>query len=305
MIGWEAAAAALAGAAAGGGLWLLLAAATGHLPGWPPAALARWRAGATSAVGRRLLAAAAAGAAVLALTRWVAVAAAVGLVVAAWPRLFGAAGEQRRVVERLEALAGWVEALRDTIGGGLALPEAIPLTAAAAPPAIRPPLDNLVFRMKVREPLDRALLALADDLDDPVADQAVAALALNARAQGRALKSVLTALAASTRAQVEMRRAVDAERRSTRRALQIIMGVTAVVVVGLAVFNRDYVAPFATPAGQVVLAVDVAIFVLAFAWLRQLATFVAPTRFLTLQDTRDRSVPPSAGRQPTPAGGRR
>ena len=134
--------------------------------------------------------------------------------------------------------------------------------------------------MQAREPLDRALLALADDLDDAVSDQAIAALALNARAQGRQLKSVLSALAESTRKQVDVRREVEAQRRSTRQGVRIIMVVTALFVTGLAVFNRDYVAPFSTVVGQLVLAVAVGCFAAGFAWMHRLSSFQAPSRFL-------------------------
>ncbi len=265
----------------GGFAWLTCALATGTVSlDSGPGPLTRLRRRLAGADGLRLLAAGGAGLAVLLFTGWVAVTVAAAVMVTAWPRMFGAARQQQAVIGRLEALAGWVEALRDTIATGTALPEAILVTAHSAPAVLQRPLQDLVARMQAREPLDRALLALADDLADPVADQAIAALALNARAQGRQLKNVLSALAEATRKQVDVRRQVEADRRSTRQGVRIIMIVTAVFVVGLATFNREYVEPFRTLTGQLVLALAVGCFAASFAWMHRLSSFQTPARFL-------------------------
>lgn len=272
--------AALAGLGFGAGVLLLAYAVTPVGRDAGPGALDRARAWAAGRGGRQLLAAAAAGGVVLVATRWVVLAAAAAAMVAAWPRLFGAAAEQRRAIARLEGLAAWVEALRDTIATGSALPEAIPAASQRAHPAVARPLADVTSRMRAREPLERVLRRLADDLDDPVADQAISALLLNARIQGRQLRTVLTGLAASTRRQVDARRQVEADRRSVRRGVQIIMVVTAGITVGMAVFARDYAAPYGTAAGQLVLLAVVALFAAGFAWMRRLATYRTAGRFL-------------------------
>ncbi len=278
----QAALAMLLAAGFGGFAWLALAMLSGYSPLPYRAGLGngRWRRRLSGPGGVRLAAAVGAGAFVLLLTRWVPLAAAAGAMVLAWPKMFGAARQQQALISRLEALATWIEALRDTIATGLALPEAIPVTTTTAPAVLQRPLQDLLARMQAREPLDRALLALADELDDAVSDQAIAALALNARAQGRQLKSVLTALAEATRRQVDVRREVEAQRRSTRQGVRIIMVVTALFVTGLAVFNRGYVAPFSTVVGQFVLTVAIGCFAAGFAWMHRLSSFQAPARFL-------------------------
>jgi len=218
---------------------------------------------------------------VLLLTRWVPVAVAAGAAVAVWPALFGAAAEQRVSIQRLEGLAAWVEGLRDAIATSRGLPEALPAASARAHPALAGPLQQLTARIEAREPIEAVLRRLADDLDDPIADQAVAALILNYRAQGRQLKTALTALAAATRREVETRRAVESDRRSTRRAVALIMTATVAVMVAMAVFVRDYAAPYATPTGQLVLAVVVALLAAGFAVIRTLSRYRTPDRFLT------------------------
>ncbi|MEJ5914815.1 type II secretion system F family protein [Pseudokineococcus sp. 1T1Z-3] len=291
-----------AGAATGGGLLLL---ARALVPALRPAegassgsssllAQARRVAG---AAGRRVPLALVAGLVVLAVTRWpVAALTAAGLGLVSG-QLFGGAREERQQVERLEGLAAWTESLRDTIAGAVGLEQAIPATAYAAAPSIAPPLRTLADRLAVRTPLPQALLRFGDELDDATADLVVAALVLNARLRGPGLRMVLSSLAASVREEIDARRRVEADRRSTRRSVLIIMVVTIAFVGGLSVLNRTYVEPYSTALGQLVLAVVVALFVAGFWWMRRLATHVTPARLLT-----GPAGEQLAGRAPAPAG---
>ena len=240
----------------------------------------------TGPMAARLAGGLAAGLLVLVLTRWVAFALATCVVVVVWNKLLGGARAQKAALARLEALAAWIESLRDTVATGTALPEALPASAGAANPLISAPLRDLVDRLQSREPLDEALLVFADQLDDVTADEAIAALALNARTQGRQLKAVLSALSAAMRRQLMIRRQIEAERRSTRRASQIIVVITVGMAVGMAVFNPNYVQPYQSVQGQLVLAVVVMLFSAAFLWIRALADFEKPTRSLATPDVR-------------------
>lgn len=276
---WGLAVAALVGAGVGTGLWVALTPTPVQAPGHRSVA-ARARAALSGPAGLRILGGVLSGLLVLALTRWVPIAAALTAVVIAWPALFGAAAEQRATIARLEALAAWIEGLRDTIATGRALPEALPAASVRANPALAGPLRQVVVRMGAREPVEQVLHRLADDIDDPIADQAIGALILNHRAQGRQLRVVLTGLAASTRREVEARRKVEAERRTTRRGVTIVMVVTVVMAVAMAVGARDYAAPYTTFAGQVVLAVVVGLFAAGFAVIRRMSRYVTADRFL-------------------------
>ena len=183
-------------------------------------------------------------------TKWVVLAVVVGLVVAFWDRVFGGARNERAAIVRAEGLAAWIESLRDTIAGAVGLEQAIPATAANAAPSIRPALNLLVDRLRVREPLPDALAKFSDDLDDPSADLVVAALILNARLRGPGLRDVLTALATSARDELDVRRRVESSRRSTRRSVQIVVGVIVLVAALLVLFNREYVEPYGTPSAR-------------------------------------------------------
>jgi Flp pilus assembly protein TadB len=217
---------------------------------------------------------------VLVVTRWLVLAAALGLLAALADRFFGGTGEERRAIERLEALATWTEALRDTIAGAVGLEQAIPATAVNAAPAIKPGLNLLVDRLRIREPLPSALMRFADDLNDPSADLIVAALVLNARLRGPGLREVLSALADSAREELDVRRKVAAERRSTRRSVQVVVAITLIMAAGLILFNPTYMAPYRSFVGQVVLAVVIGLYALGLLWLRRLAKIEVPERFL-------------------------
>jgi Flp pilus assembly protein TadB len=224
--------------------------------------------------------------AVMAATGWIVLAVSLGLLVTFWKRIFGGAAEERRAIERVEGLTAWTEALRDTIAGAVGLEQAIPATTVNAAPVIRPSLNLLVDRLRVREPLPNALMKFADDLDDPSADLIIAALILNSRLRGPGLRDVLGALSESGREELDLRRRVEGSRRSTRRSVQIVVGVTLAVSGALVLFNQKYLTPYDTAAGQVVLVGVVLLFALGVFWLRRLAGVEVPERFLVQSNRR-------------------
>lgn len=231
-------------------------------------------------LGARLPVAVAVAFVLLLLTRWPVLTAAGGLLAFFAPTLFGGAASEKQAIAKLEGLAAWTESLRDTIAGAVGLEQAIPATAYAASPSISPQLTTLADRLRVRTPLPIALQRFADELDDPSADLIVAALMLNARLRGPGLRDVLTSLAGSAREELEMRRRVGSGRASTRRSVQIVVGITVVFVLGLVLFNRDYVEPYSSPLGQIVLLVVLLFFAAGFMWMRRLSVFDLPERFL-------------------------
>ena len=182
---------------------------------------------------------------------------------------------------RLEALATWTESLRDTIAGAVGLEQAIPSSLRVAAPSLQEPLARLVDRLHTRVPMPEALRRLADDLDDPSADLIIGALIINARLRGPGLRDLLGALSTAVREELDMRRKINAERRSTRRSAQIVVLVSVGLALGLALLNPGYVHVYDSPLGQLVLAVVVALYAAGFVWMRRLATFDAPERLLT------------------------
>jgi Flp pilus assembly protein TadB len=276
----------LAGATVGGGVLLLVIA----LRGTPvrdaatPSLWSRQTAGGAKVLGTRLGAAIGVGLLVLVITQWPVAAVAIGLLVAYWDRIAGGGGEERLAILRLEGLAVWTESLRDTIAGAVGLEQAIPSSVEATPAVLRPPLNLLVDRLRIREPLPDALLAFAGDLDDPSADTVVAALVLNARLRGPGLRDVLTALAISTREELDMRRRVEASRRSVRRSVRLILAIVLSVAGAMVLFNDAYVSSYDGVVGQTVLLVVCLLFLAGLLWLRRLAKPSQVERILGVGD---------------------
>ncbi len=271
--------AVLAGALVGGGVFLLIAFLVGVdvLPSTRAAEGGRL----VRTASRRLMAAAAAGLVVLLLTRWIVMTVAAAVLVLVWPMMFGGARQEKAAAARIEALATWAESLRDTIAGAVGLEQAIPATVYAASPAIRGDLALLADRMRVRVPLPQALRQFADELDDPTADLIISALIMNSRLRGPGLRQLLSNLAATARAELDMRQRVSASRAGTRRSAQIVVIFSILVILGLAVFNRTFVAPYSSVQGQLVLLVVIALFTVGLMWMRRLAGVSLPRRFLT------------------------
>jgi Flp pilus assembly protein TadB len=269
----------LLGVIGGGALVLFLVALRG-LPARPADRPPSWiERQARGIVGMRGVAAIVAGVVVLLATRWVVGGIGIFLLVFSWRSLGGAVGE-RKAMARLEALATWTESLRDTIAGAVGLEQAIPASSRVAAPLLQEPLAQLVNRLHTRVPMPEALHRFADDLDDPGADLIVAALIINARLRGPGLRDLLGALAGSAREELDLRRKVNAERRSTRRSAQIVTGISVGLALLLALFNPGYVQGYKTVVGQLVLVIVVGLYAAGFVWMRRLATFKQADRLL-------------------------
>ena len=60
----------------------------------------------------------------------------------------------------------------------------------------------------------------------------------------------------------------------------------------MAVFSRDYVAPYSTPLGQLMLAVVLSVFAGGLMWIRSAANLRPPERFLVGVDQVDAALQP-------------
>lgn len=271
----------LLGAGLAGGLVLGVAAWNGWLPekgaattGRRSKALTRW----SQEVRRR---AAVAVAVVVGLaTRWPIAVVAAGALTWLWPTTFGGAKAGAAQLERLEGIATWTESLRDIIASSIGLEQAITHSLDAAPETVQAPLQRLVGRLRAHVPLPVALSGFAEEFDDASVDLVAAALILNSRLRGPGLVGTLTALAASAREELEMRRKIEEGRKVLRRAAAIIVGVTVAFAAGLVLFSRTYVEPYGTPGGQIMLAVVLGVFATGFIWIKKASVGDTPERFL-------------------------
>jgi tight adherence protein B len=196
------------------------------------------------------------------------------------PGLLAGAKGANAAVGRIEAVAGWAEMLRDTMAGAAGLEQAIVASAPLAPLSIRAEVVTLALRLE-GERLAPALRAFADDVADPTCDLVVAALVLAAEHQAQRLGELLGSLAQAARDQATMRLRVEAGRARTRTSVRVIVGATGGLVLGLAILNRGYLAPYDTPVGQLVLLLVGSVFAVAFVWLARMTRPSTTERFLT------------------------
>ena len=191
-------------------------------------------------------------------TRWPAAMAAGAVLGWFLPSFVGLRARRRRQLARSEAIATWAEMLRDVLVSNAGLHEAIGKSARVAPAAIRDEVKALYVRTQ-RGELAPALARFADDLDDGIADTVVTALQIADQRAVADLAGMLAAVAGSTRETVAMQLRINAARARTYRTAQLIAGVVAFFVGVLVLTNRDYMAPFGTAVGQLVLALVAAV----------------------------------------------
>ena len=179
----------------------------------------------------------------------------------------------------VDAIAVWTEQLRDMLAGSSGLEQTIASTAVHAPTVLREPLERLVASMTYSA-LPQALHRFAREIDHPTADFVVAALSTAATRQVRELGALLSHLALCARDEARMHTRIWVGRSRTRSAVKIIASVVVIFVGGLALLSPDYLAPYRTAEGQVVLSAVVSVFFGALLLMQRLSIIVLPDRFV-------------------------
>jgi hypothetical protein len=230
--------------------------------------------------GGRVAVSAAAGFVALLLTRWVLLAVFVGGVVLLWGRLLHddrAADERARV----EAIAKWLEDLRDTLrGSSMGAEEALEHVAMRPPTAIAGPLRHFLHRRRQGYRTEEALADLGDELAHPTSDAAIAALCLvvgGSTSAGR-LYGTVQALAAAARDEVTARERIDRTRAIYQTSMQRLVVIGALLVAYLRFAGGDLLDPYDSPVGQVVLFIPLAMWLGCVLWLRSLCRYDLPRR---------------------------
>jgi hypothetical protein len=233
------------------------------------------------ALGIRSSVAVAAGASVLLVSGWPIAAAVVTAgtywLIGTWQARQGVAD---RGIARLDALASWIENVRDVLVAGEQPIGAIASTVGACSPLIRSKVRRLAIGLGRQDP-DTAFRHFADELDDPIGDLVAAGLAIAIK-RGARTSGVLTALAEQTRQQVDRWRLVEAERAPARREVRALSLIMGALVIGLLVLGRNqYLDAYDEPGGQLFLAAALAGYAALLARVQRLGDFPRPSRFLT------------------------
>jgi len=245
----------------------------------------RWR---TMPPARRwsTLAALAVGAVAGVLTGWLVLLVVLPAAVLGLAALLASSSESARIA-RLDAIAEWTRNLSGVLVAGQGLEQALVASLRSTPEAIRPEVSRLVARLRGRWDTESALRAFADEIDDATGDLVAAALILGARKRGPGLSAVLTGLAESTADDVRARRQIEADRAKPRATARWVTILSAGALTVLALTGQ-FLAPYATPIGQLILLVLLACYAASLAWMQRMAASPAPARFLTSRSEANR-----------------
>ena len=223
--------------------------------------------------------AAVAGVVVALLSGWVIAIVVFPLAALGLPALLGTSDEAH-TIERLEGPAEWTRNLAGVITVGVGLEGALVATLRTTPDVIRPEVATLVGRIRSRWNTAEALRAFADEFNDSTGDLVAATLILAAQKRADGLAQILSGLAESVAAEVAARRHLEADRSKPRQTARIVTLITVVCLVGMAATGQ-YLEPYRSPVGQVVLSVLLALYVVGLVVMRRMSRVKPLPRLLT------------------------
>jgi Flp pilus assembly protein TadB len=195
-------------------------------------------------------------------------------------------------IDRLVGLEEWTRALSGVLTAGVGLEQAITATLRSTPAAVKPEVGLLVGRINARWSTEAALRQFADDLGDNVGgvgDTVAATLILGARRRGGGLAPLMNDLAASVAEEVRAQRAIEADREKPRTTARWVTIIT-ISVLGFLALTGDYIAPYGTALGQLILTVLLSAYVATLVWMRRMARGEPAPRFIGVAASQGRSV---------------
>lgn len=224
-------------------------------------------------------------------TRWPVAAMLAGIAAYALPAVVGPDRAHKRALARVEAIAAWAEDLSGTLRSAAGLEQTIVETAAVAPAEIRAELAALGAAPRAGIRLPDALRTFARDMADPTADLVANVLLQAAEHESRDISGSLAGVGRLARRQASARLRIATGRARIRTSVRIIITVVLGSAAGLVVFARDFLRPYDSPFGQLVLAVLGAGFAGCLLWMARIGRIPDMPRILTGEDD-----PGAAGR---------
>jgi tight adherence protein B len=214
---------------------------------------------------------------VLGLTGWIVAAVYFGL--GGWflPTLAESKKKRREAVERVEAIATWVETLRDTMAASAGIQEALRTSAKVAPAPIHNEVTDLALRLQ-HESVVSALRRFAADMRHPLADTVVASLILASSRHGGSLQGVLAMAAKSARDSASMWRHVEGRRAKLYAQSRMAGWVSFGIITFFVLARRDFLSPFDSFFGQFVLLLVCGAFFASGVALYRLGRPIEPRR---------------------------
>ena len=235
------------------------------------------RAGLDAVQLRLIGAAVTAGVVLVAVTGWLALGIIVGGAVWVVPHTIRTRADVAKDRERLRALAGWIEVIRDLFGAGSGIEDALVTSQRHVSPPISADVSELIIGTKLHGSR-RALVRFGERFANPIADQVVWALLIATERSSASVSDVLSQAAGRAREQVAMQERLDAKRASRYMVVNAMVIMTVLLGAALVAINPAYRTYYASDVGQVVLSVIVAAQGGGFVWLLRMSRHTAGHR---------------------------
>ncbi|MDX2765240.1 type II secretion system F family protein [Streptomyces europaeiscabiei] len=192
-------------------------------------------------------------------------------------------------IERLEALAQWLNHLAGVHTAGIGLPATIRASAKNAPAPIAGSVRALSERLRSGMEAHDAFDLFADEMADGIFDHVVLLFQSHAVYKGPGLADALEAMAVTIHQQAADARDVEADRAKVRKSARMVSIVVLIVVLGC-MLNEAWSAWYQTPPGQVVLALLGAGFAWTLIMLRRIARTSPDPRLIEIDKHRTRDI---------------
>lgn len=211
------------------------------------------------------------------ITGWIGLALAAPAVTDSMLALYSDRARRNARRTRVEAIAAWLEMIRDTIASGAGFGSAVRLTARRAPGPIAAEVRRLSARLDSMS-FSEAITRFGEEVDVAEADTAFVALATASRSAGGNLGRVLTVGVESLRDKVEQSSRIDALRSRFLTSAGLMVGATVASSAMVLLSSRQFRSSYESSTGQLVLVLVGAFFVLAVMTLRRMASEGATVR---------------------------
>lgn len=173
----------------------------------------------------------------------------------------------KKKIQKLTAMEEWARSLAGVLGAGAGIEQAIIASKGSTPAAIKDEVSMLAARLQAGVPIERALEIFGDDLDDVTGDLLTGSLIIGSRRRGSGLARLLEGTAETIADDVQSRRQIEADRAKPRANARTISIIAITVIAGQFLFNPQYVEPFKTPIGQIILGALTTLFIFGLWWM--------------------------------------
>lgn len=165
-----------------------------------------------------------------------------------------ASRERAAYYKTTEAISVWIDMVKDSLGGGAGLSQAIEATVGVAPEIVRPQVVQLASAQRTSSQA-QALRDFGSALAHPTSDLVVLALVTASEQQARDLPKLLAKTAEQARTRNASVLQIETER--TKLYTEARAMVLSIAILGLiiSIIARDFLEPYNTAFGQMVLVV--------------------------------------------------